>query len=152
MNFDDINKIYGKMKTDVYPHVKTVWQGVSTETVVIDRYLSIIDDSKDYKLLAVPYLIKSEEFLKQYKENCIIFYNTPDPNDGLMLFIHQITPTLHVHSRYFCWVENNEPHDYLSCLVFHKHYHDAVKFINDNFHFACKGNTAERATSGFKIK
>lgn len=143
MNFDDINKVYEHMRKAVYPNVQTRWDNVSTEDVLIDKYLSVIDDNRTYKLLAMPFLVSTEKFLKRYKDNCIIFYNTPDPADGLMLFIHQISPTLHVHSRFFCWVENKEVHDYLACLVFHKDSKDAVQFIDECFDLKQIGNTEE---------
>lgn len=152
MNFDEINRIYNHMRLVVYPNVQSLWNTVSTETVIIDKYLSAIDDNQSYKLLAMPYLVKTEEFLKRFKENCVIFYNTPDPGDGLALFIHQISPTLHIHSRFFCWVENNEIHDYTACLVFHKESEEAVKFINDNFDLSRVGNTEEKTNAGFKFK
>ena len=151
MNFDEINKIYGHMRIAVYPNVKTVWN-TSTEEVLIDRYLSVIDDNRKYKLLCMPFLVDAESFLKRYSDNCIIYYNTPDPADGLMLFIHQISPTIHIHSRFFCWVENNEVHDYIAALVFHKDSSEAVKFIDSNFDIARQGNTEERENSGFGFK
>lgn len=145
MNFDDINKIYEHMRSAVYPNVQTQWNNVSTEEVLIDRYLAVIDDNRKYKLLAMPFLVDAEKFLKRHKDNCIIFYNTPDPADGLMLFIHQISPTLHVHSRFFCWVENHEVHDYLACLVFHKDSNEAVSFIDSCYDLKQEGNTEEAA-------
>jgi hypothetical protein len=96
----------------------------------------------------MPFLVDSESFLKKYKERCIIFYNTPDPQDGLMLTVHQISPALHVHSRFFCWVENNEIHDYTACLLFHKDGEDAKEFLKDNFDIACTGNTEEKTSPG----
>jgi hypothetical protein len=150
MNFDEINKIYEHMRKSVYPNVQTVWKTVSTEEVVIDKYLSVIDDNRIYKLLALPFLVDAESFLKRYKERCIIYYNTPDPNDGLMLYIHQISPTVHLHSRYFCWVENNIVHDYIAGLVFHKNDKEAMEFIDSCFDLAKTGNTEEmRTPSGF---
>lgn len=152
MNFDEINKIYSHMRTVVYPNVKTVWDSVSTETVIIDKYLSVVDDNRVYKLLAMPYLVRPEDYLKRFKERCIIFYNTPDPGDGLVLFIHQISPSLHIHSRYFCWIENNEVHDYIACLVFHRESHEATQFIDANFDLARSGNTEEKINAGFRVK
>lgn len=143
MNFDDINKIYEHMKTVVYPHVKTEWKDVSTEEVLIDKYLAVIDDNRKYKLLAMPFLVNTEKFLKEYKKNCIIFYNTPDPADGLMLFIHQISPSLHVHSKFFCWVENHKVHDYLACLLFHKDSKEAVDFMDKCYDLKQEGNTED---------
>lgn len=151
MNFDDINKIYTHMSQSIYPNVQTVWDNVSTEEVLIDRYLSSVDDNRLYKVIAVPYLMNAAKFLKAYKEKCVIFYNTPDPQDGLLLFIHQISPSVHVHSRFFCWVENNDIHDYLTSLVFHKKSDDAVNFINSSFQYARSGNTEERVKSGFQF-
>lgn len=152
MNYDEINKVYQHMKAVVYPNVQTLWKNVSTEEVIIDRYLSVIDDARLYKMLAIPYLFRTEDFLKRYKERCIIFYNTPDPIDGLMLMIHQITPTLHIHSRLFCRVEscNGDVFDYTASLVFHKDSKEAVQFINDNQDLARQGNTEERSNAGFK--
>jgi len=143
MNFDEINKVYEHMRTAVYPNVQTLWNTVSTEEVLIDRYLSVIDDNRKYKLLAMPFLVSPEKFLKRWKENCIIFYNTPDPADGLMLFIHQISPTLHIHSRFFCWVENKIVYDYLACLVFHKDHKEAIKFIDGCYDLRQEGNTED---------
>lgn len=152
MNFDDINKIYKHMCVAVYPHIQSPWN-VSTETILVDKYLSGFKDCDEYKLLCVPFLMKSEAFLKRYLKKCVVFYNTPDPADGLMLFIHQISPTLHVHSRFFCWVENNEVHDYTAAIVFYKDSDDALKFINGNFDIAREGNTEDRSDrSGFKFK
>lgn len=151
MNFDEINKIYSHMRKAIYPNVKCVWNKVSTEEILIDRYLSSVDDNTTYKLLAMPFLVNAEEYLKRYKEKCIIYYNTPEPADGLMLFLHQISPSVHVHSRLFCWVENNEVYDYITCMVFHKKSEDAVKFIDSSFDIARKGNTEEKpAGFGFK--
>lgn len=152
MNFDEINTIFNHMKTEVYPNSQTVWDVVSTEEVIIDKYLSVIDDNRKYKLLALPYLLRTSDFLKKYKEKCVIFYNTPDPQDGLMLFIHQITPTIHIHSRFFCWVENGTVHDYLASLIFYKNSDEAIAFINNNFDLARTGNTEERVNSGFNLK
>lgn len=145
MNFDEINQIYEHIRNAVYPNVQTMWKNISTEEILIDKYLSIIDDNRKYKLLAMPYLLNTETFLKKHKQQCIIFYNTPDPADGLMLFIHQISPTLHIHSRLFCWVENKVVHDYLTSLVFHKDDKEAIKFIDDSFEFKQTGNTEESA-------
>lgn len=148
MNFNEINDVYLHMKKSVYPNVKTVWD-TSTETILIDRYLSVIDDNRTYKLLCVPYLMDSESFLKKYKEQCIIFYNTLNQADGLMLFIHQVSPTVHIHSRFFCWYENGRVRDYISSLVFYKNYEDAVKFIDENFVISRSGNTEENENAGF---
>lgn len=84
MNFDEINMVYTHLKNDIYPNVQTLWNCVSTESVLIDKYLSVIDDNRTYQLLAVPYLINPKLFLKRHKNKCVIFYNTPDPKDGLM--------------------------------------------------------------------
>lgn len=139
------------MRMKIYPNVKTVWKNVSTEEVLIDRYLSVVDDNRKYKLLCVPYLVDTESFLKRYKDRCIIFYNTPDPSDGLMLFIHQINPQLHIHSRFFCWVENGETYDYIASLVFHKDSQEALSFIDSNFDIRCEGNTEESSRVGFNF-
>jgi hypothetical protein len=153
MNFDEINTIYKHIQTAVYPNVQTLWKKVSTEEVIIDKYLSIIDDNRIYKMLAIPFLVKPEAFFKKYKERCIIFYNTPDPSDGLLLSIHQISPTLHIHSRFFCWVDNKKLHDYLACLVFHKDVKEAVNFMNSNFDLACTSNTEDCGEKpGFFVK
>lgn len=141
------------MRNHIYPHVQSVWNDVSTEEVIIDKYLSIIDDNRKYKLLAMPFLVKSESFLKKHKERCIIFYNTPDPADGLMLTIHQISPSLHIHSRLFCWTESDEVHDYMTCLLFHKNSDEAVQFMNSNFELAREGNTEDKShLTGFRMK
>jgi len=152
MNFDDINKIYEHIRVVVYPNVQCLWNNVSTEEILIDKYLSTIDDNRKYKLLAIPFLIDTELFLKRHKEQCIIYYNTLNPLDGLMLFIHQITPSLHIHSRLFCWIENNQVYDYITCLAFHKKdSSEAVKFIDDTFSIKCKGNTEDhRNSTGFR--
>lgn len=152
MNFDEINQIYEHMRKAVYPNVQSVWKEVSTEEVLIDKYLAIVDDNRKYKLLCMPFLVDAEKFLKRHKERCIIYYNTPDPADGLMLFIHQISPSVHVHSRFFCWIENNEVHDYLACLVFHKDSSLAVKFIDETFDLRRTGNTEETEKPGFQFK
>lgn len=149
MNYNDINDIYTYMKDNVYPYVKTVWKDVSTEEILIDRYLAVIDDNTKYKLLAIPYLINPRLFYERFKDNCIIFYNTPDPGDGLLLTIHQITPTLHIHSRFFCWVEQSTVHSYLACLVFHREHQDALQFIHNNYDLRRIGNTEERTSTGF---
>lgn len=140
------------MRKAVYPNVQTLWKEVSTEEVLIDKYLAVIDDNRKYKLLCMPYLINTEKFLQRYKDRCIIYYNTPDPGDGLMLFIHQISPTLHVHSRFFCWVEKEQVHDYLACLVFHKDSSEATKFIDGTFDLRQTGNTEETNSPGFQFK
>lgn len=149
MNYTDINKIYTHMKTEIYPHVHSPWKNVSTETCVIDKYLSAIGDNRTYKLLAIPYLIKPNNFLKKHKDRCVIFYNTPDPKDGMMLTVHQITPTLHIHSRYFCWVEKDIVLDQLSCLIFTRESSDGINFINDTFELALTGNTDDVNQVGF---
>lgn len=151
MNFDEINQIYTHMRKAVYPNVQSVWKEVSTEDMLIDKYLAVIDDNRKYKLLAMPYLVSAEKFLKRHKEQCIIYYNTPDPADGLMLFIHQISPSLHIHSRFFCWVEKDQVHDYLACLVFHKDSSEAVEFIDKTFDLRCEGNTEETDNPGFRF-
>jgi hypothetical protein len=147
MNFDDINKIYAHLRDNIYPYVKTVWN-TSTEDVLVDKYLSVIDDARKYQLICVPYLFNAELFFKKYYDNCIIFYNTVDPTDGLMLTIHQINPGLHVSSRLFCWVENGQSYDYLSSLLFYKNYTDAVDFIVKNEELKRVGNT-EETKAGF---
>ena len=154
MNYNEINKIYEYMKTDIYPHCNEQWDNISTEEILIDRYLSNIDDTRKYKLLAVPYLMKSDEFLKKFKRECIVTYNTIDPADGLLLFIHQIDVDLHLASRLFCWVENDKVQNYIASLIFHKNLIKAVKFVTDNSWLRCEGDTEERESIGgiFKKK
>lgn len=151
MNFDEVNKIYTHMRDKIYPNVQTLWKDVSTEEILIDKYLSIIDDNRKYQLLCVPYVVDAEQFFKRHKDRCIIFYNTPDPGDGLMLTIHQISPTLHVHSRFLCWVENKQVHDYVTSLVFFRNPDEAIQFINSNFDIAKEGNTEENTNAGFNF-
>jgi hypothetical protein len=151
MNFDEVNNIYRHMRDKIYPNVQTVWHDVPTEEVLIDRYLSVIDDNRKYQLLCVPYVVDGELFFKRHKDQCIIFYNTPDPGDGLMLTIHQISPTLHIHSRFFCWVENKQVYDYVSSLVFFRKPDEALKFIDSNFDIAREGNTEENTNAGFNF-
>lgn len=151
MNFDEINKIYEYISTSVYPHLKCRWSKTVTSELVVDKYLSIIDTDPNYQLLAVPYLFDPLLFLKKFVDNCIIYYNTTDPSDGLMLILHQMAPKLHVHSRLVAWVENDVVHSYLTSLVFHKNGEDAIKFMNDNSGLKKHGNTADRKSGGFKI-
>jgi hypothetical protein len=156
MNFDDFNKLYKYLESKIYPNVQCKWENVSTETILIDRYLSTVDDNRVYKLLTVPYLVEPESFLKRYKENCIIFYNTPEPKDGL-LFIHQLPPDnnyetyVHIHSRLFCWIENEKVHGYIQPSIFYKNYKDCLSFMKRNFDIAATGNTEEKVV-GFNLK
>jgi hypothetical protein len=70
-----------------------------------------------------------------------------------MLTIHQINPTLHVHSRLFCWVEHEITHDYVASLIFHKNHKDAIKFIDSNFDIKKTGNTEDTSDrAGFRLK
>ncbi len=139
------------MSKVIYPNVQTVWKDVSTEEVLIDKYLSAVDDNRKYSLLAIPYCFDAEKFLRKYKERCIIYYNTPRLEDGLMLFIHQLSPTLHLHSRLFCTVEKNRVHDYISTLVFYRNHEDATKFIHEAFSLSKKGDTDDNPHGGFKV-
>ncbi len=152
MNFDDVNSIYKHMRGNIYPNVQTLWKNVSTEQILMDKYLEGVGSVFSYSMLVVPFLIDAPRFLKDHKEKCIIFYNTPEPGAGLMLCIHQISPTLHMHSRYFCWIENTIIHDYMESLVFYKDHNDAIKFIDESFAYAKTGNTEETIKKGFQFQ
>jgi len=146
MNFDDINAIYEHTSKTVYPYVKSVWTDVSTEGQLIGRYLISLKQraDTDYKSFFVPYMFDTRLFLEKYTKQCIIYYNTTNPADGQMLFIHQLSPTVHLHSRYSCWMEHNRVHDYTASIIFTTDYDNAIKFVNENYNLRKTGNTENK--------
>ncbi len=150
MNYDDFNLIYKYEKEHIYPNIQCIWNKVSSPEASMDGYLLAIgDDPHRYKYLSIPYFMKPDDFLKKYKDNCIIFSSPSNPQEGTMAFIHQINPRVHLFSRLYCFIDKNKVHGYIVSGCLYKDYNEAIKFIDQSFDLAQTGSTDETPRPGF---
>lgn len=151
MNYDIYNKIYDKLRVDVFPNLR------SLATVIdFEDYMHKVHSSekllRQYRLFPIPYFVKAKEFMEQHKKKCVSYWSPSDPaKEGSMGIVYQFSPTLHVWARLHNWAENegNTLIFHLTLAVAFIDYDDFLKVADDTYVNRMEGNTDDTTPKGF---
>jgi len=152
MNYDHIHMTYEFWDTNIRPNIRQL-----APLQTFDFYLKEFSltnsgkwlrDSVNVKLFRPPIAIEPETFLSKYKDKCVV-YNPPfKPEEGQGRIIYQLSPTFHMETTFWAWIENNVLHSYGSCFICYTNDEELKTFLDDIKPFMRKGNTEDR-NSGF---
>jgi hypothetical protein len=152
MNYNALNQVAEYIEKEIYPLCKP---HSSDFCKSFDTYINRVCRSNDgylnYNLLSLHFAVSPVEFLKHYQNKLMYVSNTSDPNLGMMVYTHQISPTFHSLSRLYCWVENHVVYSHLFIMVAHNNFDEFVEFSKECRKMACSGNTEENHSAGFKF-
>lgn len=151
MNFDHVNKMSDFYREKMLPHLRS-----QLHVTDFGNYLSRMCETPsgkwlktDLKAFPLSYCINPVEFAKKYVKKCVTFLGTSNPQDGNLLIIYQITPTLHVLARLYQWIEHDgEVRAYLMVTCAYRDHDEYLTFFDDNKTLRLEGDT-EKRVAGF---
>ena len=154
MNYDQLNQVYDFWRKDILPNLSHKFT-VDSFNEYLKRFSFLpsgkwLKDMEKVKLNRIGFAVDSKKFAKQYKD-CCVAYNAPmKPEDGLQRIIYQISPTLHVESSLWIWIEKNELQQYTSLFAAYHDEEEFLVFVDDLYKKMRKeGNTEDALTKGF---
>lgn len=102
----------------------------------------------ELKVFPINYFFNPVEFVKKYEKKCIMFSPIPNPQEGAIMMVYQISPTLHIGARLFHWIEQDKVWAYLTVACAYRNHEEYLTFFDENKTLRMTGNTEER-TTGF---
>ena len=153
MNYDTFNKIQTFWRSNIFPYLKQ-HVVINTFSDYITRFAHLpsgkwIKDHEKFNIVRVHMFIDPVKYLKHFEKKCVTFYTPPKVEEGSYKIIHQISPTLHVESTLWMWVEREEIQSYLSLVACLHKDSEYVKFLDVIDEFAMTGDTEKPITNGF---
>lgn len=127
---------------------------INTFSDYINRFAEIpsgkwIRDHEKFNIVRVHSFVDPIKFLKHFEKKCVTYYTPPKVEEGPYKIIVQVSPTLHVESTLWMWIEREELQSYLSLVVcFHKEA-EYAKFLDIIAEFVMTGDTEKPTSGGF---
>ena len=151
MNYNPLNKIYDRVREEVFTNVKSLCSARDFEDYMHRTHKSE-SELKEYRIFPVPYYIEPLPFFKKYKERCVCYWAGSDPaKEGSLGIVYQLSPRLHVWARLHNWIEDegNTIIFHLTVVVAFTQHDDFIKFLDDNYELRKTGNTEDIKPKGF---
>lgn len=153
MNYDHLNKVHDYWVKEILPNLSHHIAINSFDDYL--KQMSILPCGKwlkefdSVKIVRVPFSVDPAEFSKVYKEHCVAYCCPSKPEDGLHRIIYQLSPTFHIESAVWIWVENEIVQSYMSLFICFKDREELLKFFDAVLPMRRTGNTEENPMTGF---
>lgn len=154
MNYDNCNKIQEYWRKKLSPFIHHNFTVTSFDDY-LKRFSFLpsgkwLRDMECVKLSKLSFAVDPERFIKKYHDRCVT-YNCPIKlEDGFQRIIYQISPTLHLESGVWLWVEHEYVQSYISLLICYNNEDEYSDFINEIWKIRREGNTEDKPTqAGF---
>lgn len=154
MNYNHINYISDYWEKHIFPnlHHHMMVSSFNDYLKVMSGLPSCAWMQESIKSTRIPFVVDPNKFVKEYANKCVAYANTNKPEDGLQRIIYQISPTLHLETALYVWVENEEVNAYLAMLACFKTEKELKHFFDDIRPMKMTGDTEEtRIKAGFAV-
>lgn len=153
MNYDHLNKVHDHWVNDVFPNLSHHMAITSFDDYL--KQISVLPcgqwlrELDSVKILRVPFVVNPEKFSSAYKKQCVAYCCPSKPEDGMHRIIYQISPTLHIETAYWAWIEEEKVQSYMSMFACFQCEKELIKFFKDITPMRREGNTEEKEKGGF---
>lgn len=153
MNYNHLNTTHEYWENELFPHLQHNFV-VSSFDDYLKRFASLpsgkwLRDMESIKLLRIPFVVDPSQFLKTYKKNCVTYCTPTKVEDGVHRIIYQISPTLHIETALWMWIEKNVLNSYLSMFACFHNDLEIKKFFASIDSMKRTGDTDSAVSSGF---
>ena len=154
MNYDHVHMTYEFWETVLRPNVRQLIQLQTFDSYLKEFSLTKsgrwLRNAVNVKLLRPPLAVDPEQFLKEYKDKCVLFHPPGRPEDGMGRAIYQLSPTFHLEVSFWAWIETNKLHSYVSIFVCYTDEEELSEFLKKVKPMCRTGNTEDR-NGGFNV-
>ena len=147
MNYDNLNKIHEFWRKTVLPRLKHI-QNISSFDDYLKRFSFLpsgkwLQDGEKIKLARVAFAIDMDKFTEEYAKNCVAYNSPSKTEDGFQRAVYQISPTLHVESAFWIWMENDKVQSYMTAFCCYHDEKEYFKFMDALYEIRMQGNTED---------
>lgn len=153
MNYDHINQIHDFVEKEYRPLLRNIYQAPSFQDYLrklsYTKPLKWLRDIDEVKFARPMIALDPIQFATINQAKCVTAYPPAKPDEGVLRAIYQLSPSFHVETVLWAWVENNILNHYLTFIACYKNAEEYTKFVADVEPIRRSGNTEQRQGPGF---
>lgn len=155
MNYDHINQIHDFLEKEYRPLLRSVYAAPSFQEYLrklsYTKTLKWLRDIDQVKFSRPQMALDPIAFAKKFQNKCVSAFPPGKPEEGVYKAIYQLSPSFHMESVLWAWVENNVLNNYVTFIACYQDDDDYSKVITELEPLRRTGNTEQRSNTGFAI-